>query len=378
MKDLNLPDKHQRLIALDIMKAVAIFFMFLGHIVMMYGSPAVNYSAVMQGIAFGAEGIGAPAFIFAMGLSIVLTKEKSPKQVLLKGLALILMGYVLNFLKFFPTVKLLHVFPEALFAATGRLNNTAGLISLLWIADILQFAGIAYIACSFLLRFVRNYQIWALLLAILLLAFAPTLYQPEYAGSNYFLQMLYGNNFQVYFPIFPWLGFPLLGMTAGYWIKNHPESLRKTMLIFLPVGLIIFLTGIFLIKSDPLVQFGPDYYHRGLGALVMYSGELLAFLAVLHFISPLFPKAGIKAILFCSRNVTRIYILQWILIYWGWTFIPFGSLPGKAIVPYLLLFITLTLILTAGWEYLSSGRKKKTASSAEVIIVKQNQTKSHA
>ena len=368
MKTLTLQHK---LIALDIMKAFAVFFMFLGHIVIMYGTPEVIGSTAITWIAFWAEGIGAPAFIFSMGLTVVLSSPKTPAQIWSRGLTLIVTGYVLNFLKFFPAITLFGVFPEALFAETGRLNNTEGLLSFIFIADILQFAGIAYIFCAFLFRYTRNYQIWALLLVIPLLGLAPYLYQEQYATGNYFLQLFYGQNFQVYFPIFPWMAFPLLGMTAGYFIRNY-SNLKGTMLIFSGVGLVLLTIGFLLIKVDPAGQFGTDYYHRKHGALVMYCGQLLSFLSLLYFISPYLTAGMAKGIRFCSRNVTRIYILQWILIYWGWAFTPYHSLPGRLVVPYLILFIALTMLLSAGWEYLSTGQRKKSALAKKEPLVKPN------
>lgn len=362
---------QNKFIALDIMKAFAVFFMFLGHIVIMYGTPKVIGSTAITWIAFCAEGIGAPAFIFSMGLAIVLSSPKTPRQICSRGLILIATGYMLNFLKFFPTITLFGTFPEALFAETGRLNDTAGLLSFIFIADILQFAGIAYIFCALLFQYLRNYQIWALLLAIPLLGLAPFLYQEQYAPQNYFLQLFYGQNFQVYFPIFPWLAFPLLGMTAGYFIRNY-SNLKRTMLIFLGIGLLLFTIGFLLIKVDPEGQFGSDYYHRKHGALIMYCGQLLTFLSLLSFLSPYLTAGITKGIRFCSRNVTRIYILQWILIYWGWAFTPYNSLPGRLVVPYLILFIALTMLLTAGWEYLSTGKRKKQASEKKEALVKPN------
>lgn len=368
MKTLN---SQKKLIALDMMKAFAVFFMFLGHIVIMYGTPKVIGSTAITWIAFCAEGIGAPAFIFSMGLAIVLSSPKSPRQIWSRGLLLILTGYVLNFLKFFPTITLFRVFPEALFAETGRVNNIAGLLSFIFIADILQFAGIAYIFCSFLFQYVRNYQIWAVLLALPLLGLAPYLYQEQYASGNYFMQLFYGQNFQVYFPVCPWMAFPLLGMAAGYFIRNYPNQ-KRNMPGFLGIGLMGITIGFLLIQSDPSGQFGTDYYHRKHGALIMYCGQLLTFLSLLYFISPFLTSGMVKGIRFCSRNVTRIYILQWILIYWGWAFTPYHSLPGRLVVPYLIGFIVLTMLLTAGWEYLSSGAKKKSVLAKEEPVVKPN------
>lgn len=344
---------RKRVIALDIMKTISIILMILIHVIIMYGSPQVLTYDFVKWWAFATEGIGAPAFIFIMGVSIVLSDKKDPIKILSRGILLFLMGYVLNVLKFYPTIEWFKVFPYALFIETQRINNSEGLISLILIVDILQFSAIAYIICGFLHLWFGKLPVIGVLLSLPFFLFATSLYEQSFVSSNYFLQIIYGKNYQVYFPLFPWLGFALFGMSVGSWITVINKNQNILIIKMLLAGIIFIFLGIILIRRDIDYFFGSDYYHRGAGALAMYCGQLLTCFPLYHFISKRLPKWMESFFTFCGRNVTVIYVIQWILIYWCWYFIPYGSQPLYRLWQYFLLFTFISLVLAALWEHSS-------------------------
>lgn len=340
----------KRWLVLDIIKTVAVLFMILAHVGVMYGNSYVlQESTLTKILVFTAEGIGAPAFIFSMGAAIVLGRQKKVSKIILRGVLLFLIGYALNFLKFYPTIELFKTFPKALFEETNRVNNTEGLISFLLIADILQFAGVAYIICSLVYKYVFDkIHFVGILLTVPFLCLAPTLYNQDYASSNYILQMIYGNNYKVYFPIFPWLGFAFFGMGIGGFYKSYFNNFIKVINFILPISFLLIVLGVVLIDQNIDYFFGSDYYHRGLGALIMYCGQLLLVVSLYYFIIPFLHKSEKlkEFVLFCSSNVTIIYIIQWILIYWCWYFIPYYSQPWSWVWFYFFLFSFVTLSIT--------------------------------
>lgn len=334
------------------MKTMAIFLMLLAHVALMYGTPAAIASDLSYWLAFTSEGMGAPAFIFAMGASIILSARKTTGAIILRGLILFISGYILNVLKFYPTIVWFHTFPKELFEATGRLNDLNGLIGFLTIADILQFAAIAYVICAFLSPLVNRFRLLGILLALFFFLLAPSLYTLDTKSKNYALQLLYGQNFQVYFPLFPWLGFALLGLSVGSWVRYAAAQAKRLWFILLLAGLILLAIGLFLIDSNQALYFGSDYYHRGIGGLIMYSGELLFFLSIFHLITPYLSRGLRLFFIFCSRNVLQVYSIQWILICWCWYFIPYGTQPWSRLWIYFPLFTFLTLLLATLWAYL--------------------------
>ncbi|WP_430612795.1 heparan-alpha-glucosaminide N-acetyltransferase domain-containing protein [Flavobacterium sp. JP2137] len=335
---------HQaRLIAVDMMKTLAIFFMILAHVVIMYGTPAAIYSDFSLGLAFVAEGIGAPAFIFAMGLSVVLASKKTAYQIGMRGLLLFVGGYVLNFLKFYPTAKWFKTLPVSLFADMGLTDNATGLWSFLGIADILQFAAIAYVICAFLHRYVDKLIGVGMLVTLLFFVGAPYLYREGVSPDNYFLQLLYGKSQRVYFALLPWLGFAISGMAVGDFIKKQANLPEHWPLYLAIAGMGMILLGLGLILNDFEFYFGSDYYHRGTGALIMYMGQLLLSLSLYHRVSKYTPGALRDFFAYCSKNVTAIYVIQWVLIYWCWCFIPYASQPWSSLWLLVVWFSALTL-----------------------------------
>ncbi len=347
----NILPTQRRWLALDIMKVIAIVVMILGHVSIMYASAETYVENFSIWLIFLSEGLGAPPFVFAMGVSIILTKKKSFSKIIYRGILLIIVGYLLNLAKFYPTIVWFKTFPEVLFVETGRVNDTKGLIEFLLIGDILQFAGISYIICALVhhwKKLYENFDIIGLLLAVVTFVISPILYTDDYTPFSYILQFFYGKNFQVYFPIFPWIGFAFLGMAIARWYQknNSKEGHLNLVKILLPIGILLFLIGLYLIKKNQAYFFGTDYYHRGIGGLIMYCGQLLATLSIYHFITPYLHKHFLSFAIFCSRNVTLIYIIQWLLVYWGWCFIPFGTQTWSTLSFYIPLYIVITLLIT--------------------------------
>ena len=340
--------------------------MLLGHVVIMYGTPVAIASNLGYWLAFTSEGMGAPAFIFAIGASIILSARKTTGAIVLRGLILFISGYILNVLKFYPTIVWFHSFPKELFVVTGRLNDLNGLIGFLTIADILQFAAIAYVICAFLSPWVNRFRLLGILLALCFFLLAPSLYTLDTKSANYTLKLLYGQNYQVYFPLFPWLGFALLGLSVGSWIRYTATQAKKLWFILLLAGLIFLAIGLFMIDSNQTLYFGSNYYHRGIGGLIMYSGELLFFLSIFHLLTPYLSRSFRLFFIFCSRNMRQMYIIQWVLICWCWYFIPYGTQPWSRLWIYIPLFAFLTLLLATLWAYILllgrnvlKGRRKK-------------------
>ncbi|WP_292009877.1 heparan-alpha-glucosaminide N-acetyltransferase domain-containing protein [Chryseobacterium sp.] len=339
--------QKQRFIAIDIIKTIAVFIMILLHVLIMYGSESTIYNNFSKWLLFIIEGLGAPVFIFSMGASILLSGKKTANQILKRGAQLFVMGYILNLLKFYPTIKILQVFPEALFKETHRVNDTEGLIGFLLLGDILQFAAIAYIICSFIKPYILRAPYLGAILSVAIFIIAPLLY--DIGSSNYLLNFIYGKNFQVYFPLLPWIGFAFLGLLIGCQINisQHRNELPKLFLSLSFIGIILLFFGWRSINYSLTQYFSTDYYHRPGGVLMMYCGELLLLFSIAYFASQKLSYSAILFLKFCSNNVTSIYIIQWILVCWGWYFFAYGSQPWNVII---LIFLTISAI-TFGLTY---------------------------
>ena len=342
----------KRFIPIDIVKAIGVFIMILIHVLIMYGSEnTIYFNSFSQYVIFIIEGIGAPVFVFAMGASIVLSKEKGTKPILSRGLKLFLLGYILNFFKFFLTIRVFQVFPEALFIETNRTNDFNGLIEFLLIADILQFAGIAYVICSILKKYIEKIPFLGIFLAIVIFVASPYLYQKD---PNYLLSLIYGKGFKVYFALFPWLGFVLVGMSVGFYIKifSLKKRLNNLFYIFFIIGFVLYVLGLFSFNFEFKNYFATDYYHKPTNILLMYCGQILLLFSVMYFIHDYLSKSIISFIIFCSKNVTTLYIFQWVIIYWGWYFVSYQSQTWQTLFICFLIVSLLTFAMTFLKNYL--------------------------
>ncbi len=345
-------DENQRFIALDMIKTVALFFMILAHVVLMYGTQEAIYSNFSKWLAFTAEGIGAPAFIFAMGASIALKPKKTWAKVWIRGVVLFCLGYFLNVLKFYPTIVWLHTFPNSLFLETGRSNDVEGLLSFILLADILQFAAVAYIICVCINRFVPHIIVVGVFMTLVIFLLSPFGYLESISPNSYVLKWIYGKSNMVYFPLFPWLGFALFGLAIGNGIIKNNNRFKITVCFTLFVGFVLVFIGIVLSQFNQAFYFGSDYYHRGFGGLIMYCGQILISLGSYHFLSRFLPKILIHGVVYCSKKVTKLYLVQWLLIYGGWCFIPYHSQPWSTLWIYFLVFSLLSVWFVRGSDYL--------------------------
>ncbi|MCW3160294.1 DUF1624 domain-containing protein [Chryseobacterium oryctis] len=345
-------ETSRRFIPLDIIKAIGVFMMILMHVFIMYGSESTIYfNNFSQYLLFFIEGIGAPIFVFSMGVSIFLSKDKSIRQVFTRGLKLFVLGYILNFLKFYPTIKVFQVFPEALFTETHRVNDFKGFVEFLLIADILQFAGLAFIIGSVLKKIIEKIPLLGVLLSIIIFVVSPYLYIHD---PDYILSLFYGKGFNVYFPLFPWLGFVLLGMSIGYYIRKfvNGKHLKTLFYLLLTSGCLLYLLGLYSIDFNLKKYFSTDYYHKETNVLLMYSGQIMVIFSLMYLVHKYLSEKMIAFSIFSSKNVTTLYVIQWILIYWGWYFVEYQSQSWNGVIVSFLIVSLLTFSITFLKNYL--------------------------
>ena len=91
------------------------------------------------------------------------------------------------------------------------------------------------------------------------------------AGIDYVLDLLWGNSWNVYFAVFPWFSFILLGMFFGKWYKEKNKSNNYLFNSMLISGIVLAVTGGILCYYNFEYHFG-DYFHLGPGGVVYLAG----------------------------------------------------------------------------------------------------------
>ncbi|HEY0679429.1 MAG TPA: heparan-alpha-glucosaminide N-acetyltransferase domain-containing protein [Chitinophagaceae bacterium] len=306
-----------RIPEIDIARGFTVFIMAAIHALMIYSTPDVHVSWLGKIMFFLAEGPGAPLFMMMMGISFVLSGRTNTISNLKRAGLHFVLAYVLNFFKFLIPLAA-GIIPAQLLSDFGIASGDKTVMHLFLLGDILQLAAISMLVLSLLIK-IRNYQYWAMLLAIMIALSAPYLWEIHSSNTlvDHFCNLLWGYNSKVYFPVFPWLVYPLVGVSAGYFLKLQ---LRITQPVFFikarNVGIALVLTGLIIISFDPAFHWG-DFYRTGQGGTIYYTGFVLLWLYGCHLAVKYLPQNYFFRLLtFLSKHITRVYLVQWILIFW--------------------------------------------------------------
>lgn len=295
----------QRLQTFDILKGVAVILMIQVHILELFAIPDIFSSSVGRLLLFLGGPPVAPVFLFIFGFFIA-RGNKSLSLMLQRGGKILLIGVLLNIL--------LNL---NLFLSIFRGEFQFSIWPYVFGVDILVNAGFSLIALA-LLREVFREKIIAYIVLALLSAFMGRYLLNYTADGNfqYVLSAFYGAAWWSYFPLFPWLSYTLSGYAfylifkkTDFTFLNRPKAKIITLLAF---ALFLFLTLRFAILIASNL---PLYYHHG---YIFYIWVIL-FMAFYGFLTGELNRLLGSTLLFrylrwLGKNVTLIYIIQWLII----------------------------------------------------------------
>jgi uncharacterized membrane protein len=305
-----------RIDTFDLARGLAILFMMLVHVLDFYGQRDIRTSFFGEVITFLGSPPAAPVFMFIMGLFIAFSSRLDIATGLKRAAWLFVIGYILNLVR--------GSLPLWLSLKMGLVDyavlEAGGIspLSELLIVDILQFAGLAFAICVLFKHYLSHPKYW-LATGVMVILISPALWDISsgWLVFDEILKLLWGNKGQgAMFPLFPWLAYPLFGMAFGYWFKQakcHDRFFRQTAWL----GLILLIIGTVLTLTN--VDFHYAYFLRsGPGATIWITGFVLVWLWLCRLvIDKMAANRGFNLLFFWSKNVTAIYILQWIIIGWG-------------------------------------------------------------
>lgn len=289
---------------LSLARGFTVFFIPVIHSIMLYGNQQTQQSGMATFLAFIAEWPGAQLFMVLMGIHFALSKNKSFRQVILRSLVLLSAAYMLNLFKF--------TLPYSLGLLPSDFINEIrpGNYPLIFINDILHFAAIALLVL-FIVKRLPEYPAITIILSFIICFASPIFIPSEARGfPNYLTHLLVGQPPHTYFPLFPWLVYPLSGLAIGYFIK---KECSKTFLALLAVGLGLMALGFWIGCYEAPASF----YRLGPWKTIQHLGFVCCWLTIWHIISRLFRSNIFFTFLeFLSRGITLIYLIQWPLICW--------------------------------------------------------------
>ncbi len=304
----------KRSLTIDLARGFTVLCIAPIHTLLVYSQPYTENTLTGKLLAFIAEWHGAQIFMLLMGISITF-KSPQPLQVILKRSGILLVAaFALNIFKFV-IPYLFHGLPQGLLDLLDINSNDHPILHLIGIGDILLFAAIAY----FIIAAVYNqkkYPKIALLLAALICFFGPLFYDSSSCNPafNYILEIFTGRPPQIFFPVFPWLIYPLLGLCIGSQLKKEKPLIAFDSLWLAGAGLVLIIVPIKYFLHDH--QFSLFYRTDCLDTCI-HVAAVFIFLSVWNWIAlNMKPNALFQLFGWASRKITLIYLIQWILVMW--------------------------------------------------------------
>ncbi len=330
----------------DLLKGVAVLLMIQVHLTELFAvsefseSLAGRISLFMGGIP------AAPLFMAVMGWFIAARQAGFGRQVL-RGLKLIGWGFLLNI------GMNLHLFLK-IFKGTSAVDPLPYLFGV----DILFLAGLSVIIIA-IFRIILKNRI-AAWLAVAVLAAAAGKYLPSFDGGQpwlvYLLSCFYGLSWWSYFPVLPWLSYPVFGFVFFLIYEEFNLSLvslkQKLVLatVLLAMILITFQYG-FSVSTDL-----EAFYHHG----IIFALWAVIFLVLLSLLfSLIVSRAGdllpLKYLRWIGKHVTSFYVIQWLIIGNTATLV-YKSVQWPALILYFISITAATSLLVRIWSKRSSFR----------------------
>jgi len=337
-----------RLRFLDLARGLAIVFMVFQHVQIVFAVSEGESSALGAAFLLLGTAPAAPVFMVAMGFLFGSSTRTGVRSGLVRGLQLFALGYALNLLRFVLPL-LVRGDPHAIELFGGTWWGAFFEI------DILQLAGLSLIVLGPVKRYVRDPPL-VLALAAAVAIVAPLLWGA--GGGSVVLDPLWGLGEWVSFPLFPWLAYPLLGLAlAGF--TGRAASAGLLMRAWALAGAAAVLAGAALVVLAPagsvILAFG-DYYRSGLPVQLLLAGFVLLWLPFLWWLDRrLAWRAVPRYLTSLSRNITAVYLIQWVLI--GWLAIGLGVFDRPSWLAALLgvPILVASHLLALGYHRLAAG-----------------------
>ena len=289
----------------DLLKGLAAFFMVQVHITELFIDDAGRESLLGKISLFCGGPFAAIVFMLVMGYFIAKNK-KTPAENMVRGAKIFLLGFLLNIgLNF-------HLMLKVMFA-----DWQPNLLEYIFGVDILYLAGMSVIILS-ILKFFKKGQFWIALLLIIAVSGLTGFMNGRLAGigQNYILPFIAGNYSWSYFPLFPWLAYPL----TGFLFAVQEERIRQFVTHQKTISVIsIFLIGLMVLAFsrsaiETTIQL-PLYYHHTFTYFIWASGFVLLWILLVQLVSKYASDTRLsKFICWTGKNITLFYAVQWLLI----------------------------------------------------------------
>jgi hypothetical protein len=290
----------------DLLKGVGVVLMIQVHLVELFATEALQQTLGGRIAMFLGGPPAAPVFMAVMGYFLARTRHGFV-QLLKRGVGLILGGLALN----------LAMNANLLFGiASGKFQLDP--YAYVFGADILPLAGMSVIVIALLRPLLRSSIVGWTVVALVSSAIGALSSQVSQAAPpsfRYVLAFVLSDAWWSYFPLFPWLAYPVAGY-AFCLLRGTPLAARigardpKWLVILYLVALAVSMPYVL-----PITSHLPSYYHHGVG----FAAWTLCFLAGWALVGAVLERRFggsrvLAAFELLGRRITLSYVVQWLVI----------------------------------------------------------------
>ena len=295
----------KRMLLPDILKGFAVFLIVPVHILELFIDYPGRESVFGKILLFLGGPFAVPVFMIIMGYFIAKSK-KSVKQTVLRGIKIFVLGFLLNIgLNFHLLLKIKY--------AGWQINPW----EYIWGVDIFYFAGLSVIFLGLLKTLKKGDDIVAFILIFMVTGL--TEYMNEHLMTterNYILPFIAGTYSWSYFPLFPWLAYPLIGFIFAKREETFMAYFTKktwiTAILLSVIAMAVFYFRKFGFSStiDLLT-----YYHHTFFYWLWAMGVIILWATLIRYLVLRFPHTYIGNFLqWLGKNITLFYVIQWLII----------------------------------------------------------------
>jgi hypothetical protein len=324
-----MPEARPRLPEVDLMRAGAVLCMIAVHAKMLYLHRQYAHGPVGTAAEILGGAPAAPTFLFLMGLVWTLHPGRPWKKVAKRALEIFLLGYALNFARLTLPIALGAPFPPAGWAET------------LFMVDVLQMAAPAML----LLRAMEGAP--PALIGILAAFYG--------VGGTFLwgitaspgpLDVLWGAGNFVYFPFFPWMAYPLVGLLARRGTTKRHLAIAAA---FIPAGLV----------AGAELKDGFTYYRSSPAQVLWMLGFVFLWRELAAAVAPKLPDRLAKAARYLSENVTSFYVASWLVLSWPVFLLGYRQRDTREYFAIYFMAVALSALAVGIWRELRAfGRNR--------------------
>ena len=328
-----------RVRAFDLARGLAVVFMILVHVLFHWGRPETWSTPVGSVISFLGGPLAMPVFMFLMGASLAFSSRSSFSSLAVRGLWLVWLGYLLNVLR--------GALPATLAMEVGIVSQQEIAPFTPWwlisTVDVHHMAGLALLSIALLRLLAKPGWTWVAL------GGAIVVITPLVRGLGFGTPLLdgpltpiWGDAPNVYYALFPWIVYPLVGAVFGAAVARSRDRLA-TFRWAAVIGAALCAVGGAWIFVDPPGFDMTTYWRQPVQMVVGIMGVVFVWAWLCEVITRRIPaNRAFEVVYGWSGRVIAMYFAHWLIVTWSIGLIGFRSLSLEAVLVGMVVAVALT------------------------------------